>query len=246
MNRQDIGQSEGQQNKYSSYITSLNNWMNGKLLCISTLLTLKKHWTQFTEKVYESSVKAILKQFYEEFNCAVIDGREWSDLVEIKTQGVKQGCKMSGFLFLVALKAEKREEDPKQHGEEQSRRRKGKLMEILGWGKGCICWQRWMEMVFWCLMCHNTHRKYDPKAKRGFGLDNDFTHSSAMTLIFDHETLFIVTAHLLLNCTLWVKYKPDCQIGRENMPKTCYVRYVIVSLKKIFRLLYWHIFSLLE
>lgn len=28
--------------------------------------------------------------------------------------------------------------------------------------------------------------RYDPKAKRGYGLDNDFTHTSAMTLTFDH------------------------------------------------------------
>lgn len=43
-----------------------------------------------------------MKQFYDRFNCAVIDGRERSDWFEIKT-GVVQGCNMSELLFLVAL-----------------------------------------------------------------------------------------------------------------------------------------------
>lgn len=51
------------------------------------------------EKLYMGYPQSIL---YDGFNCAVIDGRERSDWFEIKT-GVKQGCNMSGFLFLVAL-----------------------------------------------------------------------------------------------------------------------------------------------
>ena len=39
---------------------------------------------------------------YEDFECAVIDGSETSDWFKIKS-GVKQGCVMSGFLFLLAL-----------------------------------------------------------------------------------------------------------------------------------------------
>lgn len=47
-------------------------------------------------------IPTISKQFYDGFNCAVIDGGERSDCFEIKT-GVKQGYNTSGFLFLVAL-----------------------------------------------------------------------------------------------------------------------------------------------
>ena len=42
------------------------------------------------------------KQFYDGFKCVVNDGSERSDWFEIKT-GVKQGCNMSGILFLIAL-----------------------------------------------------------------------------------------------------------------------------------------------
>ena len=39
--------------------------------------------------------------FYEDFNCAVEDQAEACEWFNIKT-GVKQGCNMSGFLFLIA------------------------------------------------------------------------------------------------------------------------------------------------
>lgn len=52
--------------------------------------TTKNHYT------------TILKQFYNEFNCTVLDGCKRLDWFEIKA-GVKQGCNMSRFLFLVAL-----------------------------------------------------------------------------------------------------------------------------------------------
>ena len=39
---------------------------------------------------------------YEGFQCAVIDACEISDLYKIKS-GLKQGCVMSGFLFLLAM-----------------------------------------------------------------------------------------------------------------------------------------------
>ena len=39
---------------------------------------------------------------YEGFQCAVIDACEISDLYKIKS-GLKQGCVMLGFLFLLAM-----------------------------------------------------------------------------------------------------------------------------------------------
>ena len=44
----------------------------------------------------------VIAGVYEGFECAVIDGSETSDWFKIKS-GVKQGCVMSGFLFLLAL-----------------------------------------------------------------------------------------------------------------------------------------------
>ena len=44
----------------------------------------------------------VIADIYEDFECAVIDGSETSDCFKIKS-GVKQGCVMSGFLFLLAL-----------------------------------------------------------------------------------------------------------------------------------------------
>lgn len=40
------------------------------------------------------------------------------------------------------LKAEEREKDPKQHGEEQSEEERGKSMEIIGCGNGRCCGQK--------------------------------------------------------------------------------------------------------
>ena len=44
----------------------------------------------------------VIAHIYEDFKCAVLDGSETSDWFKIKS-GVKQGCVMSGFLFLLAL-----------------------------------------------------------------------------------------------------------------------------------------------
>ena len=44
----------------------------------------------------------VIADIYEGFECAVIDRSETSDWFKIKS-GVKQGCVMSGFLFLLAL-----------------------------------------------------------------------------------------------------------------------------------------------
>ena len=44
----------------------------------------------------------VIADIYEDFECTVIDGSETSDWFKIKS-GVKQGCVMSGFLFLLAL-----------------------------------------------------------------------------------------------------------------------------------------------
>ena len=45
---------------------------------------------------------AIVQTLYQDFECAVIDGNEITEWFKIKT-GVKQGCNMSGFLFLLAI-----------------------------------------------------------------------------------------------------------------------------------------------
>ena len=42
----------------------------------------------------------IVKLFYEGIQCAVEDQREVGEWLNIKT-GVKQGCNMSGFIFLI-------------------------------------------------------------------------------------------------------------------------------------------------
>ena len=44
----------------------------------------------------------LIKAMYRNCKCAVIDGAETSQWFEVKS-GVKQGCVMSGFLFLVAM-----------------------------------------------------------------------------------------------------------------------------------------------
>ena len=44
----------------------------------------------------------VIADIFEDFECAVIDGSETSDWCKIKF-GVKQGCVLSGFLFLLAL-----------------------------------------------------------------------------------------------------------------------------------------------
>ena len=44
----------------------------------------------------------LIKVFYGDFKCSVIDEGETSEWFDIKT-GVKQGCNMSGLLFLIAM-----------------------------------------------------------------------------------------------------------------------------------------------
>ena len=49
-----------------------------------------------------SKMVRVIADIYKGFECAVIDGSETSDWFKIKSR-VKQGCVMSGFLFLLAL-----------------------------------------------------------------------------------------------------------------------------------------------
>ena len=44
----------------------------------------------------------VVKAFYDDFKCAVIHQGETSEWFDIKT-GVKQGCNMSGFLYLMVV-----------------------------------------------------------------------------------------------------------------------------------------------
>ena len=44
----------------------------------------------------------LVKAFYDDFRCAVIHQGETSEWFDIKT-GIKQGCNMSGFLFLMVV-----------------------------------------------------------------------------------------------------------------------------------------------
>ena len=43
----------------------------------------------------------VVKAMYENFECAVVDEGELTDWVRVRTSGVKQGCVMSGFFFLL-------------------------------------------------------------------------------------------------------------------------------------------------
>ena len=57
------------------------------------------------EKLWDTrpgKMMRVIADIYEDFESAVIDGSETSDWFKIKS-GVKQGCVMSGFLFLLAL-----------------------------------------------------------------------------------------------------------------------------------------------
>lgn len=55
-------------------------------------------------KIYGIPMKIIniVKALYENFECAVLEENEKSEWFKIKT-GVKQGCNMSGFLFLIVI-----------------------------------------------------------------------------------------------------------------------------------------------
>lgn len=56
--------------------------------------------------------------------------------------------------------------------------------------------------------------------KRIYDPDKDFSHISVMMLTFDLETSFNVTAHALLKSTLWVKFEPDWNKGKEDKLQT--------------------------
>ena len=49
-----------------------------------------------------NKIISIIKSLYDQFGCAVIDGSETTEWFQVKT-GVKQGCNMSGFLFLLVI-----------------------------------------------------------------------------------------------------------------------------------------------
>ena len=46
-----------------------------------------------------SKIITMVKALYDYFDCAVVDGQDTTEWFKIKT-GVKQGCNMSGLLFL--------------------------------------------------------------------------------------------------------------------------------------------------
>ena len=52
----------------------------------------------------------MVKIFYKDVKCAAEDQREIGERFDIKT-GVKEGCNMSGFLFLIAQRSAVSEED---------------------------------------------------------------------------------------------------------------------------------------
>ena len=59
-------------------------------------------WSNMRSYGIPCKIVGVIADIYEDFECAVNDGSETSDWFKIKS-GVKQGCVMSGFLFLLAL-----------------------------------------------------------------------------------------------------------------------------------------------
>ena len=49
-----------------------------------------------------SKITNIVKALYNDFECAVVGGEDTTEWCKIKT-GVKQGCNMSGLLFLLVV-----------------------------------------------------------------------------------------------------------------------------------------------
>ena len=49
-----------------------------------------------------SKIVSMVKALYDDFECAVVDGQDTTEWFKIKT-GVKQGCNMSGLLFLLVV-----------------------------------------------------------------------------------------------------------------------------------------------
>ncbi|KXJ14904.1 hypothetical protein AC249_AIPGENE27516 [Exaiptasia diaphana] len=63
-----------------------------------------KRWGHYVMSKYgiPEKITKMVKQFYEHFECAVEDQGETFSWFKVKT-GVKQGCNMSGFLFLIVI-----------------------------------------------------------------------------------------------------------------------------------------------
>ena len=53
-------------------------------------------------RIIPSKIINMVKALYDDFECAVVDGQETTEWFKIKT-GVKQGCNMSGLLFLLVV-----------------------------------------------------------------------------------------------------------------------------------------------
>ena len=49
-----------------------------------------------------SKIVSMVKALYDDFECAVVDGQDTTEWFKIQT-GVKQGCNMSGLLFLLVV-----------------------------------------------------------------------------------------------------------------------------------------------
>ena len=65
--------------------------------------SLPERSTPFIEKAYGKSWSyGIPEKLQKDFKCSVEDSVETSEWFDVLT-GVKQGCKMSGFLFLLAM-----------------------------------------------------------------------------------------------------------------------------------------------
>ena len=47
-------------------------------------------------------IVSMVKALYDDFECAVVDGQDTTEWFKIQT-GVKQGCSMSGLLFLLVV-----------------------------------------------------------------------------------------------------------------------------------------------
>ncbi|XP_060069051.1 uncharacterized protein LOC132549148 [Ylistrum balloti] len=62
----------------------------------------ESQWTIMRKYGVPDKIVRIVQLFYEDFQCAVEDQGEKGEWFNIKT-GVKQGCNMSGFIFLVIM-----------------------------------------------------------------------------------------------------------------------------------------------
>ena len=108
MSKQVIGKAEEQQNRFSYIIEQANEWQASLYI---NFIDFEKAF----DSIHRESLWLIMRQYgipdkiirmvkvsYEDFSCAVEDQAETYEWFDIKT-GVKQGCNMSGFLFLIAM-----------------------------------------------------------------------------------------------------------------------------------------------